>query len=366
MRMKGMMRFLGALVLLTCLEVLVAENTQAGKVPETEVNLQPQVAVMPRKFELVILEEPPSLGVMKLLTEPAAAPEPQDACVPQTLRTSPWNLSSRRTMFGMGKVFLQNYTSFQRRIRDCLIKKLDEFGFDVKLLSDNEIYEEYKTKDSELVGVCFDSETRSFVLHRDLLKAIQANNPDTLVLYYRLETLDFDEQARQIRTTVALSVKNLASNVTKSFGTDTYVMDSMSQSAAMLVDEVGFAVEKSLMRLMYAEDVGHRLVRLVQEFQHEAMRDAGPIHVTFNGMIFEAKNRKKVLYHLKKSLVAAGITTADRIWTMNHVLQFTAKPEFSNAEELYFEKLLPILVEMGLELRDDQVFYGTSSITIKP
>ena len=79
-------------------------------------------------IELVIMEEPPTLGQMKL-----------------------------DKAFGNGidgmKFFMQNYTTFQRRIRDAIIKKVSTFGFDVKLLEDNELYEKFISKEGNLVGV---------------------------------------------------------------------------------------------------------------------------------------------------------------------------------------------------------------------
>lgn len=44
------------------------------------------------------------------------------------------------------KFFLQRYTTFQRRIRDLLLKRMEEYGFLVNLLEDKELYSRYKTK----------------------------------------------------------------------------------------------------------------------------------------------------------------------------------------------------------------------------
>ena len=73
-------------------------------------------------IELIVMEEPPSLGQMKM-----------------------------DKAFGNGidgaKFFMQNYTTFQRRLRDAIVKKVGTFGFDVKLLADNDLYEKFKSKD---------------------------------------------------------------------------------------------------------------------------------------------------------------------------------------------------------------------------
>ena len=293
------------------------------------------------KIEIVILEEPPSLGSMKLTAEAGTAT-------------------------GGEKAFVQNYTSFQRRVRDCLIKKVDEFGFDVNLLSDNEIYEEYKSKDNELVGVFFDPETNNFAINKDLLKAVRANNPDTLVLYYRLETVEFEPATKQVRVTVALSIKNLDSNVTKSFGSETFALLSEATTTSMLVDDLGFAAEKAILKLMNAEGAGSRLNNLAMEFKNAANAPAGPIKININAEVIDAKIRKKVMYQLKKQVVAANITTADKVKSNNTSLIFEANPDFNDPEELYFEKISPIFEELGVEIEDDKIFYGKGTITIKP
>ena len=293
------------------------------------------------KIELVILEEPPSLGSMKLTAEAG-------------------------TMGDASKAFMQKYTSFQRRVRDCLIKKVDEFGFDVNLLSDNEIYEEYKNKDNGLVGVFFDPETNNFAINKDLLKAIRANNPDTLVLYYRLETVEFEVATSQIRVTVALSIKNLDSNVTKSFGTETFALLSTATTTAILVDEIGLTAEKAILKLMNSENAGSRLNKLAMEIKNAANAPAGPIKVNINGEVFVAKNRKRLLYQVKKQIIATNVTTEDKVKSNNTTLVFEANPGFKDPEALYFEKILPIFEELGVEIDDDKIFYGKGTLTIKP
>lgn len=293
------------------------------------------------KLEITILEEPPSIGSMKLTAEAGTAS-------------------------GEAKAFVQNYTSFQRRVRDCLIKKVDEFGFDVNLLSDNDIYEEYKDKDNELVGVFFDPETNNFAINKDLLKAVRSNNPDTLVLYYRLETVEFDPSSKEVRVTIALSVKNLDSNVTKSFGAQTAAMKSNAVTTALLVDDIGLIAEMAILKLMNAEGAASRLNKLAMEFKNAANAPAGPIKVNINAEVFDAKIRKKVMYQLKKQLVEANVTTIENTKSNNTSLIFEANPDFKDPEELYFEKILPIFEELGAEIDDDKVFYGKGSITIKP
>lgn len=292
-------------------------------------------------LEIVILEEPPSLGSMKLIG--IAGTEADGA-----------------------KTFIQNYTSFQRRVRDCLIKKVDEFGFDVSLLADNDLYAEYKSKDESLVGVFYEPESNQFVVNRGLLKAVQGNNPDTLVLYYRLDTVEYEAARKQVRATVALSIKNLDSSITKSFGSETFALTSNATTVGMIVDDIGFAAEKAILKLMNSEGAGSRLNRLAMEIKNAANVPVGPIKVTINGTVFDAKIRKRLLYQLRKQLVANGITLAHQIKTQNNTMTFVAHPGFTDSETLYFEKVYPIFEQLGVELADDKVFYGKGTLVIKP
>jgi hypothetical protein len=287
------------------------------------------------------MEAPPSIGAIKLIEQAG-------------------------TGIGAPKEFLQNYTSLQRRVSDCLIKKVDEFGFDVNLLADNDLYEEYKNKDNELVGVFYDPETNNFAINQDLLKAVQSNNPDTLVLYYRLETIEFVPDTKEVRVTVALSIKNLDTNVTKAFGTETFALVSQATTTSMLVDDIGFTAEKAILKLMNAEGAGSRLNRLAIEFKNVANAPTGPIKVVINATVIDAKIRKRVMYQLRKQLVEGGVTDASTIKSTNTSMTFEAKPDFSDPEALYFENISPIFEKLGVDLDDDKIFYGKGSITIKP
>ena len=285
------------------------------------------------KIELTILEEPPSGGSIKLAE---------------------------------GRTFFATYTNFQRRVRDCIIKKVNEFGFDVNLLADNDLYADCKDKDGELVGVFYDFETNNFVIDKKLLNAVKSNNPDTVVLYYRLETVEYSAADKQIRVTVALALMNLNTGIRKSFGTETFVITSEAGTAALLTDDIGFTAEEAINKLMNSEGAGKRLNDLAMEIKNTKKVAAGPIKININGTVFDAKIRKRILFQLKKKLVENGIALAPKVKSTNNGIYAEAKPEFKETETLYMEKILPIIEELGLELDDDKVSYDNGGITIKP
>jgi len=197
-----------------------------------------------------------------------------------------------------------------------------------------------------------------------LLKAVSSNNPDTLVLYYRLETVD--RQNDSIRATVALSIKHLDTKVTKSFGTQVAEIRSKATESGMIIDDMGFVAERAILMLMNSEGAASRLNKLVMEIQNSAKQPAGPIKISINCIVFDAKIRKKVTYQLKKQFVEKNIADASQIKTSNTNMTVIAKPEFKDPEELYMEKISPIFEDLGVELEDDKIFYGKGMITIKP
>ena len=230
----------------------------------------------------------------------------------------------------------------------------------------NDLYADCKDKDGELVGVFYDFETNNFVIDKKLLNAVKSNNPDTVVLYYRLETVEYSAADKQIRVTVALALMNLNTGIRKSFGTETFVITSEAGTAALLTDDIGFTAEEAINKLMNSEGAGKRLNDLAMEIKNTKKVAAGPIKININGTVFDAKIRKRILFQLKKKLVENGIALAPKVKSTNNGIYAEAKPEFKETETLYMEKILPIIEELGLELDDDKVSYDNGGITIKP
>lgn len=294
-------------------------------------------------IRLVIMEEPPSLGQMKL-----------------------------DKAFGNGidgqKFFLQNYTVFQRRLRDAIIKKVDKFGFDVKLLADDELYEKFKNKDQNLVGVYFDVNHNTFVIDRDLLDTVKANDPDTLVLYYRIDALIYDRETGKIRTTIGFTLKNLSSNVTKVFGTpQTFEMSVRSKTPETIIDDMAFCVQSAMNLLMNGEDAGAQLNQIAIAIRNSKKIAQQPLKLIVNASAFESKIRKKAMYILKKELIAKKIATSQNIKSSETTLTAVIdNPNIKEADTLYIECVSPILEKIGIELSDDKVHYSGKSLVIQP
>ena len=293
-------------------------------------------------IELIIMEEPPSLGQMK---------------IDQAFGN---DLDGKR-------FFMQNYTTFQRRLRDAIIKKVGPFGFDVKLLEDNDQYEKFKSKDGTLVGVFFDVNSNNFAIDRDLLKTVKENNPDTLVLFYRVDALIFEPETRRVRATVAFNMKDLNTGVTKSVGAQDYELFSRSTGRDGVMADLAQCAEDAMNALMNAEGAAARLNSIAMSIKNAQNMPKGPLKLIVNAAAFDAKIRKRALYTLKKELIARRITSPSQIKSSNTTLTAVIdNPAIKEADALYMEHVAPILEKIGIELGDDKVNYAGNTVTIKP
>ena len=293
-------------------------------------------------IELIVMEEPPTLGQMKM-----------DKAFGNDLDGN--------------RFFIQNYTTFQRRLRDAIVKKVGTFGFDVKLLADNDQYEKFKSKDGTLLGVYFDVNSNNFVVDRDLLNEVKANNPDTIVLYYRIDSLSFDPATRKIQTTVAFSMKNLASNVTKAIGSQGFGLITDNTAKSMIMEDIAKCAEAAMNALMNAEGAAAKLNNIAMSIKNAADMPKGPLKLIVNASAFDRKIRKRALYTLKKELVAQKIASAGNIKSSNTTLTATIdNANIKEADALYMEYVSPILEKIGVELSDDKVNYAGNTLTIKP
>lgn len=293
-------------------------------------------------IELIIMEEPPSLGQMKM------------------------DKAFGNDIDGQ-KFFMQNYTTFQRRLRDAIVKKVGTFGFDVKLLEDNEQYTKFKSKDGTLAGVYFDVNSNNFAIDRDLLKAVKENNPDTLVLYYRIDALIFEPDTRNVRVTVAFNMKDLNTGVTKSIGAQSFEFKSQRTGKDGIIDDIAYCAEAAMNVLMNAEGAAAKLNNIAMSIKNAKTMPKGPLKLIVNASAFDAKIRKRAMYTLKKELIAKKITSARNIRTSNTTLTANIdNPEIRETDVLYMEHISPILEKIGVELADDKVNYAGNTVTIRP
>ena len=291
-------------------------------------------------IQIVIMEEPPSLGSMKL-----------------------------DEAFGTGidgaKFFLQNYTLFQRKIRDALVRKVGTLGFDVQLLEDKPVYKKFLTADHTLVGVHFDPDANQFVIDRDLLDAVRAHQPDTIVLYYRVDTLAFDPGTREMRSSVALSFKNLENGVTKAIDPAVFAMKTTQTQKDMILDDFATCTTMAINKLANDGDAAMRLNHLALSVRNAPSVSAGPMKLVINADGIDAKSRKRALFQIKKQMEAAGLVAKGAVKSTDTTLVATINDDgIDGLEDLYFGHLDEIFTGIGLEITDDQVNYDTAANTL--
>ena len=196
---------------------------------------------------------------------------------------------------------------------------------------------------------------------------MKENNPDTLVLYYRIDALIFNPQSRNIRATVAFNFKDLNTNVTKSIGSQTYEFPTKSTGKDEIMDDIAYCAEAAMNSLMNAEGMAAKLNSIAMSIKNAANMPKGPLKLIVNASAFDKKVRKKAMYMLKKELIAQKITSASKIKSSNTTLTATIdNPNIKETDALYMEYVSPILEKIGVELEDDKVNYAGGTLTIKP
>lgn len=291
-------------------------------------------------IQILVMEEPPSLAAMKF--DEAFGTDIDGA-----------------------KFFLQNYTLFQRKIRDAIVKKVSTLGFDVQLLEDKEVFKRFKTADGTLVGVRFDPDANQFSVDRDLLDAVKAQQPDSIVLYYRVDTLAFVPSTREMRTTVALSFKSLANDVTKPIGDASWSMKTTQTQKDMVMDDFAACTTFAVNKLLNDQDAAERLNHLATSLLNAQTVGTGPMKLVFNAAGVDEKIRKRALFQIKKKMEEAGLVEKGAVKSTGTTLTatITAK-DIDGLEDLYFGHLDEIFTGIGLEITDDQVFYDTAANTV--
>ena len=302
------------------------------------------VAADGTKTEIVIMEEPPDYGAMKVA-------------------------EAFGTGLGKGCFFFQRYQMFQRRIRDALVKKAGTFGFEVILLEDNEAYEEFKKSDPVLVGVHFDpsvGENGDFKVTPNFVKTVRDNNPDTLVLYYRIDALAFDPSTQTIRTTVALNIKNLATGTTSSLGSRDFAAVTSNTQQDMLMADFGSCVEKAMHSLLNGEDMAAKIQHIIVSMRNAAARPAGPMKVVINCSKIDSKIRTRARVMLKKGCAAKKLCDKKDVKIRGNTLSFTVtNKEIPDLDELWLA-VYEVLDEAGIEATDDQKTTNGNTLTVTP
>ena len=321
---------------LTCQYTVTVKQADIAKWLEGE-GIDLNAAADGSSLEIFVMEEPPDAGQMQLGDD-------------------------------VGNFFFTRYNMFQRRIRDALVKKVGEFGFKVILLEDNENYEEFKKKDPVLVGVSYNvnGDTKGFTKDQGFIRTVQENNPDAIALYYRIDALAFDADTGTIRTTVALSFKNLSRNNTENIGSRDWQQRTRNKKEDMLMADIGTTVERAMFGLLNGEGMGEKLVHTVKSMRNAAARPKGPMKLVINCSKVDSKIKIRVRNGLKKKLIAAGLT--DQTKVVKDSLSCVVKPskDYGDLDDVWgkVSEIIPELLGDDVEISDDWAKKNGDTLTV--
>ena len=321
---------------LTCSYTVTVKQEEIAKWLEGE-GIDLNAAADGSSLEIFVMEEPPDAGQMLLGDE-------------------------------VGNFFFSRYNMFQRRIRDALVKKVGEFGFSVVLLEDNESYEDMKKTDPVLVGVSYNvnGDTKGFTQTPNFLRTVQENNPDAIVLYYRIDALAYDADTGTIRTTVALNFKSLAANKTINIGSRDFQHVTRNKKPDMIMADFGTCVERAMTSLLNGEGMGAKLQHIVTKMRNEAARPKGPMRLVVNCSKVDKKIKTRFRVNLKKALIAKSLTAETKIVKDSLSCGIPRKEGVGDLDELWVavQEILQELLGDDTEVSDDWAAKDGDTLTV--
>ena len=269
----------------------------------------------------------------------------------------------------MGSFFFNKYGEFQKTIRDGLVEEANKWGFKIILLEDNENYEEFKKKDPNLVGVSYNvnGDTRGFMVTDGFLRTVQENNPDAIVMYYRIDSLTYNPESKSIRSSLALNLKNLADNSTRALGNiKGYELKASGPQEDEIMRDFGKCVMAALDELMDQKGVGKKISAEIKSMRNAAARPKGPMKLVINCSKVDSKIKIKVRNGLKKALVSAGLTEKTKV--VKDSLSCVVKPseDFGDLDDVWgkVSEILPEFLGDDIEITDEWAKKNGDTLTV--
>lgn len=269
----------------------------------------------------------------------------------------------------MGSFFFNKYGEFQKTIRDGLVEEANKWGFKIILLEDNENYEEFKKKDPNLVGVSYNvnGDTRGFMVTDGFLRTVQENNPDAIVMYYRIDSLTYNPESKSIRSSLALNLKNLADNSTRALGNiKGYELKASGTQEDEIMTDFGKCVMAALDELMDQKGVGKKISAEIKSMRNAAARPKGPMKLVINCSKVDSKIKIKVRNGLKKALVSAGLTEKTKV--VKDSLSCVVKPseDFGDLDDVWgkVSEILPEFLGDDIEITDEWAKKNGDTLTV--
>ena len=283
----------------------------------------------PIEIELVVAEDPPTVGSMKMA----------DA-------------------FGTGldgqSFFFTNYSEFQKKIKAAITKQLNAIGINPPLLENNPAYKDLRAQDPYCLGVYFDPGVGGkgdFKITPDYLDLIQSNNPDSMVLYYHIASLIYEAKQRKVMVNVSIAIKNLKTNTTIEIGDDRKESSTInSDQKDVIIDEMANTVKRCTASILSGEDAGRKIMDAIKTLKAEAAKPAGPMTIVVNMSKVDKKIVDEVMIEFEDKVVEKGLCKANAFKTTGSSMVFTLKDGAvkNNDPKRAFVAVKKVLIDAGL------------------
>jgi len=257
--------------------------------------------------------------------------------------------SKARMQFGTVHV---QYTDYQRRIRDAIVRKANERGLKIQLLADMPEFEKFKSEDETLVGVYFDVNAADFKINRGLLRKVSETMPGVLAFYYRIDSLYVDNKTKMMKAVISISIKNLDTGETKTAGTQSYAVKLVSDTSEGRVDAFSIAAENATALIM------NQAKKTISTMLQSGAQAAGrPKESSF---VIQLPSTR-TLYSLKKALETDNRVKNAKVESG----RFTFKLEAGvQPADFVFETLYPAFDKLGLKIPEEKVVIKGSEVRV--
>ena len=265
--------------------------------------------------------------------------------------------------------FFARYNMFQKTVRGRLDEEAKKYGFTIQKLERNSLYDEYKKRDPVLVGVSYNvnGDTKGFMKTEGFLETVQENNPDAIVLYYRIDGLTYNPETKKIRASVALSLENLVDNSSVDLGDlkGYELVASGSQEDEIMID-FGRCVGGAIDELMTSKGLGKKLMQEIKSMRNAAARPKGPMKLVINCSKVDSKIKIKVRNGLKKALVSNGLTKQTKV--VKDSLSCVVEPnkDFGDLDDVWgkVSEILPEFLGEDIEITDEWAKKNGDTLTV--
>ncbi|WP_432736954.1 hypothetical protein [Maridesulfovibrio sp. FT414] len=289
---------------------------------------------------ILIMEEPPTAGDIAMILNDADA-------------------SGTRELRGLGP-FVLYYTSYQRAIRDAIISKANMEGLKLTRLDTVDDFQKMKmSHDDPMVGVYFDTENEDFALNQRLIKEVKRKfaGKSTIILYYRIASLYFDQVQRELKAAIAISMHDLDTGETKSVGEqDFMVMIPEGQPGPAIRDGLSEVASNAASLLMNRAKKEARRMSSIAQKRAQTQNKSADL-TTVNLKLSSKRNMYKVMKALSPASVKDSGMQGEEL-----VIHLTSG---TSAEDFVFVELLGLIEGMGISIPDQNIQFNDKQVTIR-